>query len=47
MVIVEAVEAGARAASTLREQGYDGPVTLVGDEPHGPDEPLPLDRGES
>lgn len=44
MVIVGAGEAGARAASSLRERGYDGPVTLVGDEAHGPYERPPLSK---
>lgn len=44
MVIVGAGEAGARAAGSLRERGYDGPVTLVGDEAHGPYERPPLSK---
>ena len=44
MVIVGAGEAGARAASRLRELGYAGPVTLIGDEPHGPYERPPLSK---
>ena len=36
MVIVGAGEAGARAALALREHGYDGPVTLIGEEPDIP-----------
>ena len=44
MVIVGAGEAGARAAGALREAGYGGPVTLVGDEPHGPYERPPLSK---
>ena len=44
IVIVGAGEAGARAASALREQGFDGPVTLVGDEKHGPYERPPLSK---
>ena len=32
MVIVGAGECGARAALTLREQAYGGPVTLIGAE---------------
>ncbi len=44
MVIVGAGEAGARAASTLREDGYEGPVTLIGDEPHAPYERPPLSK---
>jgi 3-phenylpropionate/trans-cinnamate dioxygenase ferredoxin reductase subunit len=45
MVVVGAGEAGARAASAFRERGYDGPVTLVGDEPHTPYERPPLSKG--
>lgn len=44
MVIIGAGEAGARAGSSLREQGYTGPVTLVGDEAHGPYERPPLSQ---
>ena len=44
MLIVGAGECGARAALALRERGYDGPVTLVGDEPHLPYERPPLSK---
>jgi 3-phenylpropionate/trans-cinnamate dioxygenase ferredoxin reductase component len=44
MLIVGAGECGARAALTLRERGYDGPVTLVGDEAHLPYERPPLSK---
>jgi 3-phenylpropionate/trans-cinnamate dioxygenase ferredoxin reductase subunit len=44
MVIVGAGECGARAALALREQGYAGPVTLIGDEPHLPYERPPLSK---
>lgn len=44
MLIVGAGEAGARAVATLREEGYGGPVTLVGDEPHAPYERPPLSK---
>jgi 3-phenylpropionate/trans-cinnamate dioxygenase ferredoxin reductase subunit len=44
MLIVGAGECGARAALTLRERGYDGPVTLIGDEPHLPYERPPLSK---
>jgi 3-phenylpropionate/trans-cinnamate dioxygenase ferredoxin reductase subunit len=44
MVIVGAGQCGARAALTLREAGYDGPVTLVGSEPHLPYERPPLSK---
>ncbi|MBM2710459.1 FAD-dependent oxidoreductase [Mesorhizobium caraganae] len=44
MVIIGAGECGGRAALTLRELAYDGPVTLVGDEPHLPYERPPLSK---
>jgi glycine/D-amino acid oxidase-like deaminating enzyme len=34
IVIAGAGECGTRAAFTLREQGWDGRIVLVGDEPH-------------
>ncbi|RWP47246.1 NAD(P)/FAD-dependent oxidoreductase [Mesorhizobium sp.] len=44
MVIIGAGECGGRAALALRDLGYDGPVTLVGDEPHLPYERPPLSK---
>jgi 3-phenylpropionate/trans-cinnamate dioxygenase ferredoxin reductase component len=44
MVIVGAGEAGARAATALREEGWDGPITLVGSEVHPPYERPPLSK---
>jgi 3-phenylpropionate/trans-cinnamate dioxygenase ferredoxin reductase subunit len=44
MVIVGAGEAGARAATALREEGWDGPVTLIGGEIHPPYERPPLSK---
>lgn len=44
MVIVGAGEAGARAAGALRERGFPGSITLIGDEPHGPYERPPLSK---
>jgi 3-phenylpropionate/trans-cinnamate dioxygenase ferredoxin reductase subunit len=44
LVIVGAGECGARAAFALREAGHDGPVTLIGDEPHLPYERPPLSK---
>ena len=44
MVVVGAGEAGARAASSLRERGFGGPITLIGDEPHAPYERPPLSK---
>src|SRR5215475_15612464 len=44
MVIVGAGECGGRAAFALRENGYDGRVTLIGEEPHHPYERPPLSK---
>jgi 3-phenylpropionate/trans-cinnamate dioxygenase ferredoxin reductase subunit len=43
-VIVGAGLAGAKAAETLREEGFDGPVVLLGAEPHRPYERPPLSK---
>ena len=51
MVIVGASLSGAKAAETLREEGFDGRVVLIGEEPERPYERPPLSkdylRGES
>ncbi len=44
VVIVGASLAGLRAAEALREGGYDGRLTLVGDEPHAPYDRPPLSK---
>ncbi len=44
-VIVGASLAGASAAETLREKGFAGSITLVGEEPHRPYERPPLSKG--
>ncbi|RUU71628.1 ferredoxin reductase [Mesorhizobium sp. M2C.T.Ca.TU.009.01.2.1] len=44
MVIIGAGECGGRAALALRDLGYEGPVPLVGDEPHLPYERPPLSK---
>jgi 3-phenylpropionate/trans-cinnamate dioxygenase ferredoxin reductase subunit len=44
-VIVGAGLAGAKAAETLRAQGFSGRITLFGDEPHRPYERPPLSKG--
>jgi 3-phenylpropionate/trans-cinnamate dioxygenase ferredoxin reductase subunit len=44
LVIVGAGLAGAKAAQALREAGYAGSLTLVGDEPHHPYERPPLSK---
>ena len=43
-VIVGAGLAGAKAAETLREEGFEGRVILVGDEPEAPYERPPLSK---
>ncbi|PPS90613.1 NAD(P)/FAD-dependent oxidoreductase [Streptomyces sp. MH60] len=45
IVIVGAGLAGASAAAALREQGFDGDVTLFGQEGHDPYELPPLSKG--
>ncbi|SDW34152.1 3-phenylpropionate/trans-cinnamate dioxygenase ferredoxin reductase subunit [Albimonas donghaensis] len=44
MVILGAGQAGASLAAALRAKGYDGPVTLVGDEPAAPYQRPPLSK---
>ena len=44
IVIVGASLAGAKAAETLRAEGYDGRLVLVGDEPERPYERPPLSK---
>ncbi len=44
IVIVGASLAGLRAAETLRDRGFDGAVTLAGDEPHLPYDRPPLSK---
>jgi 3-phenylpropionate/trans-cinnamate dioxygenase ferredoxin reductase subunit len=44
MVIVGASLAGARAAQTLRDEGFSGPVTLIGEEDETPYERPPLSK---
>jgi 3-phenylpropionate/trans-cinnamate dioxygenase ferredoxin reductase subunit len=43
-VIIGASLAGAKAAETLREEGFDGRVTLIGEEPVRPYERPPLSK---
>jgi 3-phenylpropionate/trans-cinnamate dioxygenase ferredoxin reductase subunit len=51
VVVVGAGEAGASAAGALRDQGYDGELVMIGEEPMAPYERPPLSkeylRGES
>jgi 3-phenylpropionate/trans-cinnamate dioxygenase ferredoxin reductase subunit len=44
-VIVGASLAGAKAAETLRAEGYDGPIALIGEETERPYERPPLSKG--
>ncbi|MBT2408548.1 MULTISPECIES: NAD(P)/FAD-dependent oxidoreductase [unclassified Streptomyces] len=44
-VIVGAGLAGAKAAQTLREEGFDGPLVLLGEESERPYERPPLSKG--
>ncbi|MER5389837.1 FAD-dependent oxidoreductase, partial [Saccharopolyspora sp. NPDC002686] len=44
IVIVGASLAGLRAAEHLREEGFDGSLTLIGDEPHEPYDRPPLSK---
>jgi 3-phenylpropionate/trans-cinnamate dioxygenase ferredoxin reductase subunit len=44
IVIVGANLAGGRAAEELRKQGFDGKITLIGEEPHRPYERPPLSK---
>ncbi|MFJ3670637.1 NAD(P)/FAD-dependent oxidoreductase [Streptomyces sp. NPDC090106] len=44
IVVVGASAAGLAAAETLRREGYDGTLTLVGDEPHLPYDRPPLSK---
>ncbi len=44
IVIVGASLAGLRAAEALRDEGFDGELTLIGDEPHAPYDRPPLSK---
>ncbi len=44
IVIIGASLAGGSAALALREQGYDGDLTVIGEEPHRPYERPPLSK---
>src|SRR6266567_3257893 len=43
-VIVGAGLTGGAAASTLRDEGFDGEIVLIGEEPHAPYERPPLSK---
>lgn len=44
MVIVGAGHAGGQAAASLRQEGYDGEIVIIGDEPHIPYQRPPLSK---
>ena len=44
IVVVGGSLAGLRAAETLRNSGYDGALTIIGDEPHAPYDRPPLSK---
>ena len=44
-VIAGASLAGAKAAETLRDEGFDGEIVLLGSEPERPYERPPLSKG--
>ncbi len=44
VVIAGAGQSGFQAAFSLRTEGYDGPITLIGDEPHIPYQRPPLSK---
>lgn len=44
IVVVGAGIAGVRAAATLRDEGFTGTITLIGDEPYRPYDHVPLSK---
>ncbi|MGC7101804.1 NAD(P)/FAD-dependent oxidoreductase [Amycolatopsis lurida] len=44
LLVVGAGQAGAQLVSSARELGWDGPITLVGQEPHAPYQRPPLSK---
>ncbi len=44
MVIIGAGHAAGQAAASLRQEKYEGPITIIGDEPHIPYQRPPLSK---
>ncbi|NOX50561.1 MAG: FAD-dependent oxidoreductase [Gammaproteobacteria bacterium] len=44
MVIIGAGHAAGQAAASLRQEKYEGPITIIGDEPHPPYQRPPLSK---
>lgn len=44
IIIIGAGQCGLKAAETLRQQGYEGGLVLIGDEPHAPYQRPPLSK---
>ena len=44
MVIIGAGHAAGQAAASLRQAKYEGPITIIGDEPHVPYQRPPLSK---
>lgn len=45
LVIAGASHAGVQLAASAREQGFDGAIVMIGDEPHAPYQRPPLSKG--
>src|SRR5262252_6570394 len=44
IIVVGASQAGLQVAESLRAEGFDGPLTMIGDEPHPPYQRPPLSK---
>src|SRR5580692_8749289 len=44
IIVVGASQAGLQVAESLRADGYDGPLLMIGDEPHPPYQRPPLSK---